>query len=34
LETVHYSFKMGNVISGDMLKTWAEFVEKALKNDD
>ena len=34
LATVHYSFKMGNVISGPMLQNWAEFVEKALKNDD
>jgi hypothetical protein len=34
LETIHYSFKMGNVISGPMLQTWAEFCEKALKNDD
>jgi hypothetical protein len=34
LETIHYSFKMGNVVSGPMLQTWADFVEKALKNDD
>ena len=34
LETIHYSFKMGNVVSGPMLDTWAEFIEKALNNDD
>ena len=34
LATIHYSFKMGNVISGLMLQTWAEFVEEALNNDD
>lgn len=34
LETIHYSFKMGNVVSGPMLQTWAEFIEKALNNDD
>lgn len=34
LETIHYSFKMGNVVSGPMLETWAEFIEKALNNDE
>lgn len=34
LATIHYSFKTGNVISGPMLQNWAEFIEKALKNDD
>jgi len=31
LGTIHYSFKMGNVISGSMLQTWAEFCERALR---
>ena len=33
LETIHYSFKMGNVVSGPMLQTWAEFIEKALNEE-
>jgi hypothetical protein len=31
LGTVHYSFKMGNQPSGQVLAQWLEFLEKAMK---
>jgi tetratricopeptide (TPR) repeat protein len=33
LGTVHYSFKMGNQPSGQVLAQWLEFLEKAMKEE-